>query len=289
MYDYSLKKISLLSRSCFINILLSQVTKKSVIFLDLRYRRLWNKNLTYCNHTTLINNYHYHRLFSTTNNSIATRMEDIKDITIGPMPDKSAFLKPLRMEFKQNGRQRYWDMVKAHESVTCVLYNVSRNVLIFVKQFRPAVFVCGALPTSPSNSQSVQDVDWNSVPPKIGITIELCAGIIDADLSLNEIIQKEVLEECGYDVPLQNFQRIIGYKGSVGVSGDKSTMFYAECTDEMHVSQGGGKPEEGEFIEVVEMSIPEVRQYLQRETVASPGALLFGLMWFLINKAPKGC
>jgi len=57
------------------------------------------------------------------------------------------------------------------------------------------------------------NVDWSTIPSKLGITVELCAGIVDEPkLSLKEIMQKEVLEECGYNVPLENFQQIISYR-----------------------------------------------------------------------------
>ena len=55
------------------------------------------------------------------------------------------------------------------------------------------------------------DIDWNKVPPKNGLTLELCAGILDEKLSLEELAQKEVLEECGYNIPLSNFQKVINY------------------------------------------------------------------------------
>jgi UDP-sugar diphosphatase len=44
------------------------------------------------------------------------------------------------------------------------------------------------------------------------VTIELCAGIVDApDKSLAEIAKQEVLEECGYDVPVKNFQVVASH------------------------------------------------------------------------------
>ncbi|ODM88018.1 Uridine diphosphate glucose pyrophosphatase [Orchesella cincta] len=197
-----------------------------------------------------------------------------------------------------NGKKRYWDMLKVHESVACVLYNTSRDVLIFVKQFRPgtqlkedfipycAVFVYRALSTG-STTTSIevegQSVDWDKVSPNLGITLELCAGIVDETLNLNEIVKKEVLEECGYEIPSENFQRVTSYR-TTGISGSKQTLFYAECTDQMKISEGGGLAEEGEFIDVVEMSIPQVRNLIQDEQVTRPATLLFGITWFLMNK-----
>ena len=55
-------------------------------------------------------------------------------------------------------------------------------------------------------------IDTSKYPPETGITLELCAGIVDKELPLEEIAKIEVLEECGYDVPVSNFQRIISYR-----------------------------------------------------------------------------
>lgn len=57
-------------------------------------------------------------------------------------------------------------------------------------------------------------------------------------LSLVEAIRKEVLEECGYDVPLDKFEKVITYRSGVGVMGDKSHMYYAEIKDGMKVHEG---------------------------------------------------
>ncbi|PSN41360.1 Uridine diphosphate glucose pyrophosphatase [Blattella germanica] len=80
-------------------------------------------------------------------------------------------------------------------------------------------------------------------------------------------------------------ERIISYRSGIGVCGDNQTLFYAEVTDNMKVGKGGGNLEEGEFIEVVEMTIPEAKKYLDKGVVLSPGGFLYGLLWFLQNKA----
>lgn len=50
-------------------------------------------------------------------------------------------------------------------------------------------------------------------PASAGVTYELCAGIVDKpDLSLEEIACQEVLEECGYEVPVSKLRRITSYR-----------------------------------------------------------------------------
>lgn len=49
-------------------------------------------------------------------------------------------------------------------------------------------------------------------PPKLGITNELCAGIVDKSKPLVEIAKEEVLEECGYNVPIERLELVLSYR-----------------------------------------------------------------------------
>jgi len=132
----------------------------------------------------------------------------------------------------------------------------------------------------------VVDIDWSKFPPANGITLEMCAGIVDKpNLTTAEIVKQEVFEECGYDVPLSSFEYVTCFVSGVGVSGETQTMYYVEVTDDMKTGKGGGNPAEGEFIDVVELSIPEIKSYVTQACVKSPSSFLFGMMWFLANKA----
>lgn len=55
-------------------------------------------------------------------------------------------------------------------------------------------------------------IDTEKYPSSLGVTIELCAGIIDKDKPIEEIAKEEVLEECGYDVPLGNLKKVKSYR-----------------------------------------------------------------------------
>lgn len=50
---------------------------------------------------------------------------------------------------------------------------------------------------------------------------------------------------------------------------------------------GGGAEEEGELIEIVEMSIDEVQKYVNSESRLCPLALYNGVSWFLMNKKDR--
>lgn len=79
--------------------------------------------------------------------------------------------------------------------------------LIIVFMFLLAVYLSDAKVEDTGDT-----VDTKKYPSSLGMTIELCAGIVDKDQSLVETARDEVLEECGYDVPLSSFQKVTSYR-----------------------------------------------------------------------------
>lgn len=78
---------------------------------------------------------------------------------------------------------------------------------------------------------------------------------------------------------------IFFFRSALGSSGSVMTFFYTEVTDQMKISEGGGLANEGEDIEVVEYTIPEIRDIVTRSKVLNgSSSFLFGIMWFLTNK-----
>ena len=116
----------------------------------------------------------------------------VEILGISPL-EESQFIKPKRVHFVTNGRKRAWDLVESHDSVAILLYNEDENAFVFVKQFRPAIYL--------------RNHD--------GFTVELCAGIVDKDKSLEQIAIEEVDEETGYKVELceRSEERRVGKEG----------------------------------------------------------------------------
>ncbi|CAH2983256.1 unnamed protein product [Chilo suppressalis] len=207
-------------------------------------------------------------------------MEDLEQVYVSPLPD-SPYVKPFRLNYTQNGKQKSWDLLEVHNSVAIIVFNVTRKVMIFVKQFRPAIYYNSVHPEDRNDF-----IDTKKYPASLGIALEMCAGIIDKDKPTIEIAKEEVLEECGYNVEVENLQKIMSYRSGVGVQGSLQTLYYCEVTDDMKTEQGGGVDDE--IIEVVEMTIPQIEKMLNSEgPLASPPSCLFSLMWFLHNKADK--
>jgi len=180
----------------------------------------------------------------------------IEDFRLHELKDPK-FIKANFVTYRQNGIEKSWEVVKAHDSVAVLIYHKERDSFVLVKQFRPAVYMGGT-----------QD----------GLTIELCAGIVDKDLSLIEIASEEILEECGYLVPIEDIERITMVNNAVGFAGSKQTIFYTEVTEDMRVNDGGGI--ESELIEVLELPTDKAKEFIFDESVAKTTGLLFALMWW---------
>jgi len=218
-------------------------------------------------------------------------MEKVSNVSVESVND-SKFVKLMRMHYVQDGIGKIWDISLVPDSVTVVIYNKTNKTLVLVKQLRAAVlFRESRKEFSISNlkenvsfiNESLKDMDSDAA--KRGITMELCAGCVDKhDKSLADIATEEVLEECGFKLS-QPLEYVQTFHQAIGMCGDKKAMFYAEVSEEDRVSNGGGVAAEGEMIEVVELSLDEVKEYLKHPDVNTNAATLYGLQWFLLNKA----
>ncbi|NXJ14108.1 NUD14 pyrophosphatase, partial [Odontophorus gujanensis] len=177
-------------------------------------------------------------------------------------------------------------------SVSILIFNTSRQCFVVVKQFRPAVYMCEVERHHPQLFQNQDKESFSRLedplPAVVGVTYELCAGIVDKPhLSLEETACEEILEECGYRVPVTNLKKITSYRSGVGVTGSRQTLFYAEVTDQMRAGEGGGQPEEGELIEVVEIPLEDSMKFAYDETLPKTMGVIFSFTWFQNNVAPK--
>ncbi|ALC46400.1 CG42814, partial [Drosophila busckii] len=205
----------------------------------------------------------------------------ITRVWFSALPKDSPWIKPCRLHYVENGKQKCRDMIKILDSVMVLLYNASREKLIFVRQFRPAVYQSLIM----ANMDLPKgDIDLIKFPPQLGITIEPCAGMVDKDKSLAEIAREEVLEECGYDVPADRLELIYKYRTTVGSSSSTLTLFYCEVCDAERVSAGGGI--DNEVIEIVELTIAEAKELAKTGATinSGPGTPLC-ILWFLAHKS----
>ena len=164
--------------------------------------------------------------------------------------------------YTQNGVDKDWEVVKAHDSVSILIYHKTKDAFVLVKQFRPAVYLNN----------------------KNGMTIELCAGIVDKDLSLVEIAKEEIEEECGFDVSVEALEKITSFHTSVGFAGSKQMLYYVEVDDSMQIHDGGGIDDEQ--IEVIYLPVSEANTFIYDEGIAKSPGLMFAFMWYFEKVKP---
>ena len=119
-----------------------------------------------------------------------------------------------------------------------------------------------------------------------GVTYELCAGIVDLKIPLIEIAKKEILEETGYDFPLENISKLF-QNHEVGFVGNRLTVFYAEVADEMNLSKSGGNVTEGEFIETMYLPLNEARDFVLNDDYVKPSSFVAAFCWYFMKNGIK--
>lgn len=175
------------------------------------------------------------------------------------------FVHPLKLTYNLNGKEKSWEAVKSFDSVSVLLYHEEKRAFLLVKQFRASVYFNDNLKTH---------------------TYELCAGIIDKNISLTNIVKEEIDEECGYHVNEANIIKVTSFFTNVGVSGSKQHLFFAKINDSMKIHSGGGINDEE--IEVFFLSLDEVDEFLFDESKAKTPGLMFAFYWFEKNRDKLG-
>lgn len=140
-----------------------------------------------------------------------------------------------------------------------LLYNPTKKTVILTRQFRMPTYVNG-------NDD--------------GMSIEVCAGLLDGDDPETCVI-KEAEEESGYRVA--KVKKVLEAYMSPGAVTEIVSMFIAEYSDEMKVSDGGGLATEHENIEVLEISFSEALKMVETGEI-SDGKTIMLLQYTQINK-----
>lgn len=111
-------------------------------------------------------------------------------------------------------------------------FDPDRGTVLLVKQFRWPAFVTG-----------------HKEP-----LIEVCAGLLDKN-DAETCIRKEAEEELGYR--LDSVKLLFTPYMSPGSVTERLWLFAARYSPADRISEGGGAPDEGEDIEVLEMSVDD--------------------------------
>jgi GDP-mannose pyrophosphatase NudK len=121
---------------------------------------------------------------------------------------------------------------------TILLYNKQNSTVILTRQFRVPTFINGN---------------------ESGLLIEACAGLLDED-NPEDCIRRETEEETGYKV--SDVKKIFEAYMSPGSVTELIYFFVAEYSKEMKVHQGGGLKDDGEDIEVMEITLENAMEMI---------------------------
>ena len=183
----------------------------------------------------------------------------IEDFKTEPLKE-GRFIKTALAKYRVNGKIKSWEIVRSADSVSILIYHRERDSFIFVRQFRAPVYI--------HNSD--------------GMTLELCAGLIDRNLSIEEIAAEEIEEECGYRVKSSSLHKVSSFYSAVGFAGSRQTLFYAEVDESMRVSDGGGVDDED--IEVIEVPVSQAKDIIFNEEISRTPGLMFALLWWIYER-----
>ncbi len=127
-------------------------------------------------------------------------------------------------------RERKREVYDNGNSATILPYDAQRKTVLLTRQLRLPMFLQDGLESS----------------------IEACAGKLDGDKPEIRIV-KEMEEELGYRIP--KVERLFELYVSPATIMEKIVYFTCAYSPADKVSEGGGLPEEGEDIEVIETTL----------------------------------
>jgi nudix-type nucleoside diphosphatase (YffH/AdpP family) len=164
--------------------------------------------------------------------SISDRIR-VKNVRL--LSDNRYILKTTTFEWRRaNGEWQKQDRetYDRGNGATLLPYNVKRRTVVLVRQFRYPAYVNGC----------------------DDLLIETAAGLLD-NASPENRIRAEAEEETGYR--LHEVHKVFEAFMSPGAVTEKLHFFVAEYEPDMKIGSGGGIADEGEDIEVLELSIDE--------------------------------
>lgn len=144
-----------------------------------------------------------------------------------------------RIDYETQQKNGAWTTQKREvlnhgNAATVLLFNKEAQTILLTKQFRIATYVNG---------------NGN------GLLTETPAGLVDENESPHDAIIREIKEETGYAIT--RVEKIFDAYSSAGILTELISFFVAPYTAQQKVAKGGGLKEEGEDLEVMEVSFSD--------------------------------
>jgi len=158
------------------------------------------------------------------------RVKDERVLSDGHIKLKAVTFDGRRSDGEWQTQRR--EIVDRGNGAALLPYNLARRTVMLVKQFRYPAYVNGC----------------------DDLLIEAAAGLLD-NASPEKRIRAEAEEEIGYQ--LRDIRKIFEAYMTPGAVTEKLHFFVGEYQPDMKIGDGGGNANEGEDIEVLELSIDE--------------------------------
>jgi len=167
-------------------------------------------------------------------------MPDIKILEKQALSNKRSRLEKIKYEIDQNGHSQTHEreVFFRPPSASILLYDSDRKTVILTKQFRLPVYLDKKEPI-----------------------LEACAGLLDEGEFPEHAIVREVEEETGYRI--SEIEKVAEGYTSPSSFSEYAYFFLGKYSPDMRISEGGGLKDEGEDVQVIELSAEEVKQKLK--------------------------
>ena len=191
-----------------------------------------------------------------------------------PRPDRNRILsvetllsgwsKVVRIFFEQRGRDgsvilQDRDLLDRGHGVTVLLYNLERSTLLLLRQ--------------PRIIATIHNFDS-------GETLEACNGLMESD-DPEASAMRELDEETGHQPRL--LEPVGTFYASPGSSLELVHIYTAQYDDSTRRHAGGGHPEEGEDIELIEVPLATAARWLA-EGILRDGRTVLALQHLLLRQ-----
>lgn len=142
-------------------------------------------------------------------------------------------------------------------TVAALMYDAEKDSVILVKQFRYSAYI-------------------NDGP---GWILEIVAGIIDEGRDAVSVARSELMEEAGYEV--DDLEFISRFYVSPGGTSERVDLYLGIA--HRRTNSGGGKPGEGEDIQVLEMPFQEAMKMVETCEICDAKTII-ALQWLQLRK-----
>ena len=191
-------------------------------------------------------------------------MSDVKILSETTLASKKYPLREISFEKPGHGGKPVKQLHEIYyrpDAVAVLMVDYAEHKILLTSQFRVASYING-------NDS--------------GNLTEACAGLIDEGESPEQAAMREAVEETGFQI--RNLQRIGAVYPSAGGVTEYLHLFIGEYSSKGDHEKGGGLEEEGEYIELLELSFDEARERVLKGGFNDAKTLLLLQHFFLIHQ-----